>query len=527
MSYNNSDSEQHLEPVPPLKPERTAAKKILGITKKVWTHVAAFGLGLGVILAYMAFYKGIHNHFNPEAADARVSDVKQIIDERVDEKYVADRGTENQVEISLRLMKSLPKGYKRSALELVNTKNFDDALDLYRQGFEEETGNKSITEQEIWRDLTNIAKTISPQYVLACTEGSIRNRSITPSERILYSFDLKSAGQHGKSLSQAKRALTDIDKASQFDLYYRAISAYSHALYENGMYDDALRLYQSAKSELVNRQDSRDNKLSLASALQGLSLMALKSGNFEEAIKYNTEETRIWLELGDYGNFANARSHLGLAALKAQDYDLAEVAFNTALAISLTSDNHNILLGSVQGLAAVYEDIGHENLSYRLARYGAREARRVGSVAKEATFITDLVRYESLKILTKEGERNSKIVEAWMQRLQELSEVDPSVRSYRDLMTSKAYHAAALGNLQEARSRFEKIASIENLSPNDEAWRLGWLVMLDYYDGDVDSLCSRISEYDLIVTELSKDLNSKQRSRLSQVNSFRNKVTCN
>ena len=169
------------------------------VVKKIWTHFAAFGLGvIAVFLAYKDVSTFIYKKFNPEEPTARVSDVERIADDR----YIAGRGGENQINNSLRLMQSLPDGYKRTALELVNIGEFDNAIAEYREGLKKDN-KEVISDQDIWSDLKKIAASISPKLELACTEGSIRGRKIKPNERVSYSIELKNVNRYSDALLQA------------------------------------------------------------------------------------------------------------------------------------------------------------------------------------------------------------------------------------------------------------------------------------------------------------------------------------
>ena len=283
-NYSNITSD-HLENLLKLEQEvaQLSLQKQLQLKEralKSWKAISALSVILAVILAYIQSFDFLHRTFFPPPPPATESDLEKIVDER----YIAGRGGENQINNSLRLMATLPKGYKQTALELINTEKFDEALTEYREGFKNET-EENITDQEIWNDLKSIAATVSPKLELACIEGSIRNRKISPSERITYSSALKSVGRHNDALQQATVALNEINKSSNFELFHRALSTQNNALFELGRHEEALQGYNFAFSELNNRLDNNANKRSYASAISGLGLIAHKNGDYSLALK--------------------------------------------------------------------------------------------------------------------------------------------------------------------------------------------------------------------------------------------------
>ena len=473
-----------------LRPTRLTLKQRVA---KVWMLFAGFALGgLAVLLVYVDGLSRGRDFFWPPEPVATYSDVVTILDER----YVARRGSENQAENSLRLMNTLPNGFKRIALELVNTGDYDDALAEYREGYKLEVG-EDIVDKDIWKDLKKIAATISPGLELACHEGSMRGRSIGPSERITYSFELKKVGLFNESLLQAKRALAELDNDADFEVYHRGLSAYNHALFTTGRYDEALKGYETAYAELIDRQDSKANKRSLASAISGLGLMAHKRGDYEGSIDYISREAAIWRELGHFGNFANAMSNLGRSARLAGDFNLAENAYNTAITVSLINDEHETLFRSLGGLNVLYDMMNHDELGYKTALFGAREARRIGLVEQEAVFLKDLV-------LTKGRIETKETVSSWIKRMEELSEIDVSGRVLHQLTLSKAVYNFQQGNYPAARFGFEKLPAIESSSAYNEVWQLGWLISIDKQIGDLTILCQRLAQFDVAMLELTK-----------------------
>lgn len=456
---------------------------------KTWKMISAIALVLTVVLAYFQSYDLVKESFFPPEPSATKNDVENIADDR----YVAQRGLENQAENSLRLMEVVQSGYVRKAIELVNIGNQEQAISVFEKGYAKEKGIK-ISREDSWEIIVKKAELISPSLGLKAYQGSIKGKDLDIAERLTYTDKLKSAGIFGDALQQANQAINLSDKANDPANYFDARVAKAHVLYELGDFKEASKIYRYIEQEMYSYSGETSFTNLYSGALNGLGLILHLEGSFEQAIEKFELAAQLSREARNWKGLASVHSNMARSARRTNDNVLTEAAYNSSIALSLFTGQQNTLLNSVSHLTSYYNVKGYKELGLQTGLYGVQEARRLGIKHLESQFLQDLV--VSYGIFRKES------VPDWIERLQKLNEDDPTERTYRNLQVAKAYVLYHDNLYVEARTAFEKLPDLDHSKAFNDAWKINMLVKLDLLIGDQAMACSRMTEFDVIVKEM-------------------------
>lgn len=368
------------------------SKKFISKYWKLFVKVFG-GSGVAALIAFNVFFKGGLNTINPPEPSLNKRDIKLLGNDR----WLADRSTENQQELSIRLMDLMEGGYKRSTLELLNTSDPADALMKYKQGVKEERGVK-LSDRIAWWEIQKIAKEISPKLRVIAFRNYFELGVKTSQDYLTFSNVLSEAEMHHESLMVDEQALNKLDSSTPAIERIKVETSYAHSLFDNNRYIEAYALYMKLVKESKNLPQSQERDNYIGMNLTGLGMISHAEGRYSEALQYYDQEIEIWKNSGFIPNLANAYANYGRSAKRIGDDGLALAAYNAAFSSATASEHHTVALRASSAQADLYRSANLSNLQKLFLLYGRKQAKKLGMKQAEAEFLSKLARVSKLKV---------------------------------------------------------------------------------------------------------------------------------
>jgi tetratricopeptide (TPR) repeat protein len=181
----------------------------------------------------------------------------------------------------------------------------------------------------------------------------------------------KTLGRALQESGNAEAALPHLEQARQrFERLNRtrmagvALAEKANCLMDVGRYDEAVGAYRQVIATMQQAGDAR----SVASGKGQLATLRLLQGNFSEALRLNTEAREVFERLKEPAMVAVAWHQIGSVYEQAEQYDLAEQAYERSLSIEIQRGNRVGQASTLNQLGSLYSKMGRSEDAVRLYR---------------------------------------------------------------------------------------------------------------------------------------------------------------